>query len=299
MKTIIRLIGLGAIFISCQKNEVRVNEYVTIRDKSFETALVDKSIDSEGLVDGRILRNDVLAATHLDLSDLRNLAFGENEDGYINLEDILLFENITFLQIRGSTTTGFIDLSQNLKLDTLKINYSKISKLDLGNNTNLKALYLNSVFTDSLNLEANKQLAYIEIYSSPLTSLILGQGLEKLICEDTHLKRMNVSKSERLSYLVCVRSYLEELDLSKNLILDYVHLTNNYLHDLKLPRELCQDAGISELHIEKNTNSLRKVCVCDAYQANANLMKKLNIPYHYWTYAWTTDDSVIFEECEK
>lgn len=277
----------------CSKNAIQSEElYLNLSDLNLETLLIDSGIDSEGLTDGKILKSDVLSTTHLKLTNLEAIN-GE----YFHITDLRYFENLTFLEIRNRREP--IDLSANQKLDTLRMSYYYAQRLDLSKNTNLKALYLSASQLKTLDLSQNINLSQIEIFDIPLTSLIVNATLQKMVVSGTRMKSLDLTHCYRLKYLSCPDSYLESLDLSQNGNLDYVNLTYNYLRTLILPTRMCQDAIISELHIEKNRNYLKKICVCDEYQANANKLRKLYIPYYYWTYAWTTDENVVFEECKK
>ncbi|UBM58754.1 hypothetical protein LAG90_18295 [Marinilongibacter aquaticus] len=296
-KGILGHLCLAAALLSCRTDGVPADAYLQLTDRAFESMLVEKGVDGKGLVDGRILRADVLATTRLDLTGLGQDA----ENGMpVDLGDLGFFENITFLKMGGQKRIASVDLSNNLKLDTLQVLPSAISELDLSANLELRFLLFSSSKTDTLNLAGNGKLTHIEIGSTPLRSLVVSPAVERLICGGARIKSLDLSNAPNLTSLTFVGSNLESIDLSSNYRLEFVDLTYNYLKELKLPTAYCRDMVIDELHLEKNRNSLKMVCVCDEYQANANLLRKLYIPVYAnypWEYAWTADASAVFEQC--
>ena len=88
------------------------NQYLLIPDNYFEQLLIDQGIDTDGTINGQMLREDAEQVNRLDLN-LEN-HFGEIED----LKGIEGFTNITFLSAAGQNIED-IDLSSNTKLDTL------------------------------------------------------------------------------------------------------------------------------------------------------------------------------------
>ncbi len=290
------LVLLAVFMGACKKKLDFAEIYSKITDANFEYLLVQNGVDSEGLVDGKIRLSDVVAAERLDFSyytppiDVPSFIIG--------LDDIKLFQNLTYLSLAGSFREPSFNLSGNLKLDTLIMSGTSISNINLHENKNLKALYLGSMKLDTLILGRNDQVRHIEIQSVPLRYLEIGPRVEKLIVRGTKLKTIDLSEAALLSYIDAEDSFLTEMDLSGCGRLDFVNLTYNYLRSLKLPVHLCQDVVITDLHLEKNRNYLKEICVCNESQANSNLNRKLYIPYNRWDYAWTTDEGVIFKECK-
>tara|TARA_B100000809_G_scaffold110921_2_gene109499 strand:+ start:33048 stop:33290 length:243 start_codon:yes stop_codon:yes gene_type:complete len=65
------LIILSILVISCSKEDELTSEekrYITIPDIQFETKLINKGIDTDGIINQKILKTDALAMDYLDVS---------------------------------------------------------------------------------------------------------------------------------------------------------------------------------------------------------------------------------------
>lgn len=110
------------------------DQYTAVPDSHFEQVLIDKGIDSEGLLDGRILTTDMSAATTIaadeaGISDLTGLESAHS------LKSLLLFGN----------NIAMLDLSNNAVLETLEVSQNQLQgNLDLSNKADLISVDLTS-----------------------------------------------------------------------------------------------------------------------------------------------------------
>lgn len=91
---------------------------VVIPDKNFEKALVELGIDSDGEINGQVLKSDILSVTSLDVTN-KNIK---------NLTGIEEFKSLMYLNC-GDNKLSYEDFSLNISL--IKV---------LGSNNDVKSL---------------------------------------------------------------------------------------------------------------------------------------------------------------
>lgn len=177
---------------------------VSIPDMNFEQALVDQNIDSDGIVNGFILRSDVINITNLDVSS-SNISDLTGIEAFTSLETLFVFNN--------NLTT--VDLSQNTALTGLLIAANQLTSIDVSNNTNLISISLNNNLITDVDLSANT-------------------SLEQVYIENNNLTALDVSSLLALQELVIPNNMVTALDLSQNTLLTTVTLNNNALTSLDI-----------------------------------------------------------------
>lgn len=133
MKAIFYLPLFLLISLSMQAQQVTM-----IPDSSFERALIDKGIDSDGTVNGQLMTADAEAVTTLVIDGC--------EGGYRNID----IENLTGLE-------AFVNI------DTLKINCTKVHHLPLNALSQLTYLSIGYNYIEDLDLSDNPVLEYLYI----------------------------------------------------------------------------------------------------------------------------------------
>lgn len=98
------LVLFSFIFISLAGYSQKVN----IPDKNFEKALVDLKIDTDGEVNGYLLKSDAQAVTFLDVSNKK----------IKDLSGIEAFTSLLFLDCSNNQLSN-LDLSNNIGLTTI------------------------------------------------------------------------------------------------------------------------------------------------------------------------------------
>ena len=142
-KILLLTCGLVLLFIQCEKED----PYVKITDNNFLNALIESGIDTDG--DGQISKTEAEAATVLDVTG----------KGISDMKGIEAFINLKELDCTGNELTQ-IDVSENVALELLNVEFNKLTDLDVLHNTSLKVLYAwaNQLSGLDLSTHAHKRL---------------------------------------------------------------------------------------------------------------------------------------------
>jgi hypothetical protein len=190
---------------------------VNIPDPYFEQALITKGIDSDGIVNGMVLANNVANVTQLILDAVndRQIASLTGLEAFSNLETFIIgYSGITTLNVSSNTmlktlncrsnSLTAIDLSTNLLLENLYIGndwdlgpFNNIFQLDLSNNPNIKFVEVSNLAggLDWINLKNGNNNPDMEIqlgYSLP------APGNTNVICIE--VDNQNLATSNQFPY---------------------------------------------------------------------------------------------------
>ncbi|MER3317062.1 MAG: hypothetical protein RIB79_02100 [Allomuricauda sp.] len=205
------------------------NQYLLIPDNHFEQMLIDQGIDTDGTINGQMLREDAEQVQRLDL----NLAnhFGEIED----LTGIEGFTNITFLSAVGQNLVD-INLSSNTKLDTLYLQSNYLSTIDLSKNTNLIVIdVLVNELTSISGLEHASELKRLNLsYNYFEDFSISNESIEHLLMSDNILTSFDSTGAPHLKSILLTTNQLSSLDVSSNTSLETLVISNNTLQHINL-----------------------------------------------------------------
>lgn len=146
---------------------------ISIPDPVFEQVLIDKGIDSDGIVNGQILTGDALAVTTLTISSFHPTYIEDltGIEGFINLENLNVYGTM-IEELNVSTLTKLKSLScadnmltslnvtNNPLLEHLNITsygdvypISQIEEIDLSHNPNFKGLDATGYAIKYINLK--------------------------------------------------------------------------------------------------------------------------------------------------
>ncbi|GAB4509071.1 MAG: hypothetical protein Tsb004_09060 [Allomuricauda sp.] len=205
------------------------DQYLLIPDNHFEQLLVDQRIDTDGAINGQMLREDAEKVQRLDLN--RDSHFGEIED----LTGIEGFTNITFLSAVGQNLEN-IDLSSNIQLDTLYLQNNYLTSLDLSRNTNL--IMVNALvneLTSISGLEQATQLKELNLsYNYFEDFTINNASIEHLLMSDNLLTYFDSTEAPNLKSILLTTNKLTSVDLSSNPLMETVIISNNALQHINL-----------------------------------------------------------------
>ena len=109
--------------------------------------MIEQGIDSDGILNQKMLKSDAEDITHLDLNLSAN--FGQITD----LTGVEGFVNLTLLSAANQKIEA-VDLSYNIKLDTLNMLGNHLTNIDLSKNLNL-------IFVDLQSNELKSELQII------------------------------------------------------------------------------------------------------------------------------------------
>lgn len=154
-----------------------------------------------------------------------------------------------------------LDVSKNLKLETLWCYWNSLKQLDVSKNKALKELRCGHNYLTTLNVSQNEALELLSTneMQSKLNSLDVSynKALKHLECTKNGLTSLDVSSNEALERLVCDKNPLTELDVSKNDKLISLDCKGCGLTSLKFDSAVssmdCSENLLTELDVSQNT----------------------------------------------
>lgn len=258
-----------------------------IPDSSFEQALIDINVDTNGL-NGNILNSDAEGVIALNI-------FSKN---ITSLEGLHAFTDLKYLYCYFNNIQA-INVDQNLELEVLDIENNSIQSLDISNNLNLKEIYISNNLLNNLDISNNLQLEVLSCnlnnlteldvsnnlnlellwcYSNDLQSLDISNNtlLESLFCGNNNLQNLDISHNSLLESIACSENNLQSFNFSNCLDLDYLDVSNNNLNiidvnsNLDLKRLLCNNNNIAEIDLLNSGDLL-------LFYASGNLLVELDL----------------------
>lgn len=262
------IVALMCVMVSCS-NEVDTedlgNAYLSISDTSFEAILIQKGVDSDGIINQQMLKSDAEEITTLDLSTLEYGAIGDltGIEGFTGLRKLIAVQH----------DIEQIDLSDNVNLDTLNLAGNKLSSIDVSNNSSLVLLdltanELNSISGLSelgelreLNLSWNyfgtfsissESLKVLHMSNNDLYSLDISAvpNLENLLLTSNKLQGLDVFSNSKLETLLVSDNQLQNIELQGNPNLTHLYITSNLLFNL----DVGPNQNLIDLKVDRNPN---------------------------------------------
>lgn len=183
------------------------------------------------------------------------------DDSYCpTMKGIEYFPELVTLKC-SNTYMRSLDVSKNLKLETLWCFWNNLTQLDVSKNKALKDLRCGYNYLTTLNVSQNEALEHLSTNDmrSKLNSLDVSynKALKHLECTKNGLTSLDVSSNEALEGLVCYGNPLTELDVSKNDKLTSLDCRKCGLTSLKFGPAVssmeCDENQLTELDISQNT----------------------------------------------
>lgn len=200
---------------------------ITIPDEVFRSYIVEL-LKTEGIKspewDGSTIhRQDVEKITRIDIP-----APGPTEPKIKTLAGIEYFAALEYLSFPLQEVSA-VDVSKNIKLDTLICRNNQLTTLDVSKNTALGSLSCHNNQLTTLDVSKNTALKSLSCYENQLTTLDVSQNtaLATLHCHNNQLTSLDISKNTALTYLGCNGNQLTTLDISKNTELHLFKYYNN------------------------------------------------------------------------
>ncbi|WP_250436123.1 T9SS type A sorting domain-containing protein [Hanstruepera flava] len=258
-----------------------------IPDPSFEQALIEANIDTNGL-NGNILNSDAEGVITLNIFN-KNITSLEGIEAFVDLKYLYCyFNNIQYL-----------DVQNNLELEVLDIEDNSIEELDISNNINLKQVYISNNLLDELDITNNVELELLSCnlnniseldvsnnlnlevlwcYSNNLSELNFTNNvlLESLFCGENNITNLDISNNSLLQSISCAGNNLQTLNVSNCLDLKYLDASGNNLNTLDissnwfLKRLLCNNNNISDLELSTAEDLL-------LFYASGNLLTEIDL----------------------
>ncbi len=252
------------IYISCSTEDETVDPFISIPDQNFETILISQGIDSDGTLNGEILRADAEKVTLLDLNlndPIEKVSDLTGIEGFVNLTKLSAFDHdIESIDLSRNTKLQnldlqlnyltHIDLSKNPNVDTVNLHFNELQSISgLSNVTNLKRLdlswnfledftiqneslvdlFVNNNLLKSFNAQGSTSLKNLLMGSNELESLDLSTNvaIETLIISANNLENIHVGQLENLTWFYASANSLTSLDVSNNEKLVDLRVHNN------------------------------------------------------------------------
>ena len=154
-------------------------------------------------------------------------------DGQVPTE---LIENVTFLNISGSSIEDLTGIEGFSRLYTLLAANNNLTTVDVSALTNLTSLSLRATNISSLDVSALTNLEILEVHNNNLTSLDLSNNtaLTTLNVRNNSLTSLDVNNLTKLKYLKCRNNSIKTLDFSNVATLRELDCDNNALTSLNL-----------------------------------------------------------------
>jgi len=168
------------------------SQTTAIPDTNFEQALIDLSIDSDGIVNGGVATVDISGVLELNV-DSKNISDLTGIEDFVSLKTLICKNNqLSSLGIHknnkleyldcDNNQLGRLDVTTNTALTFLTFNYNQVYRtIDLSNNTNLIKIQGEHNNLSLLNVTQNTDLIEIILNDNQLTSIDVKNGNNTLI----------------------------------------------------------------------------------------------------------------------
>jgi Leucine-rich repeat (LRR) protein len=273
-------------------------EYILIPDAGFEQALITGGQDTEGILNGKMIKADAEAATKIDASGynisntsglqyfinlieadfsnnkLKTIDFGQNRA----IRKLNLGKN-EFTNLNFSPNTSLVELyvfnnllnqlniTQCVNLEVLVADNNKLAALDINSLNKLKAIGLSFNSLSNISISAKSQLESLDLSSNPYSTINISTlgNLEDFVCKACQLSTLNTSSNSKLRLLNVSGNKLTSVNLASNLLLKTIDVSNNRLTALSV-KPL---TSLIYLNTQNNTNLLN-ICVPNVTTATDN-----------------------------
>ncbi len=209
-----------------------------------------------------VKRYDTDGNGSLSLEERNKVTTIELPDGLYcpTMKGIEYFPELVTLKCPNANVRS-LDVSKNLKLETLWCFWNSLKQLDVSKNKALKDLRCGYNYLTTLNVSQNEALEHLSTNDmrSKLNSLDVSynKALKHLECMKNGLTSLDVSSNEALERLVCDKNPLTELDVSKNDKLTSLDCKGCGLTSLKFDSAVssmdCSENLLTELDVSQNT----------------------------------------------
>jgi len=180
----------------------------SIPDSNFEQDLIDKGIDSDGIINGEVLTSDISGVTTLEIE-------------YYNISNITGIEGFSSLEILRCEDQNLsqIDLTQNIALKELylgnpgEIGGNHFESIDLSNAVNLEVLWLqNNYELEYINLKNNANSLLTDVNAE---CYFEGVNCSKTICiEVDNVNEAQNGNGVYANWVIPSSNYSENCSLS-------------------------------------------------------------------------------------
>lgn len=217
---IIILLGITVSCSSDNNNLEEPNNYLNIPDENFEAILIEKGIDSDGIVNQQMLKSDAEKVTKLSLNGA-NINTLEGIEAFVNLKRLEAdANNLTTLNVSNNVLLGIISLISNRLIEIEGLEKAQ----------NLTRLSLSWNYFTEFTLD-NDNVKNFLIDHNDLTSLeiVHAPKLESAVLNLNQIADLDLSNSPLLKVLVFSANKLKTINLDNNVNLEYIYGSSNLL----------------------------------------------------------------------
>lgn len=268
------------IMVTPIEEEPEEKPFINLADAVFEENLIARGIDTDGEINQKILQEDALKVSYLDLfysgsdpdqkitdltgiegfTNLKELIVGNHaltaivlnentalEKLYLNFNQITSIDlsnnpALTYLSIRGNELQE-IDLSTNINLIYLNLDDNRIKTLDISKNTKLTEL---NVIVNELKsitgLDQTTALKTLNLAWNDLENLVVNlPSLEGINVEQNQLTSLDLNGCTSLKSLIATNNSITQLDLSSNILLQYLKVSANEIGQIDLSKNVAME----------------------------------------------------------
>jgi len=219
---------MASIFvIACSKNDddefpIPVDEFVEIPDVKFEKELILQGIDTDGVVNQKILRTDAEKVEKLSLfrAEINSL---KGIEAFVNLKRL-------YAEANNLVT---INLSKNVLLDSISLTSNNLTSIEgLSMATNLKWLSLSYNYFTDFSID-NSSVRNILMSDNDLVSFDASKApnLRSALLTLNKITALDFSENPLLNVLVFSANKVKTIDLDANVNLEYIYCSSNLLTD--------------------------------------------------------------------
>jgi hypothetical protein len=187
------------LFFACFSSYAQ--QYTAIPDPGFEGFLISNNIDTDGVINGKVLTSDIASVGKLELTSngggdrmakkSSKKVGGPGSGQILSLTGIEDFAALTYLDCSGLWLTS-LDVYQNVNLTYLNCRNNRLSNLDLSQNVALAYFDCNGNILTHLDLSKNINLTDANCDNNILVNLNLKSGHNFKIKKD-HISIYNSS----------------------------------------------------------------------------------------------------------
>lgn len=172
-------------------------QYTLIPDSGFEQALINLNIDSEGILDGQVLTNDIENVTELIFLDNYHITDLTGIEDFVALEVLNLNHNLDLTSL---------DVSNNLALRILDVSQNSLTELDLSNNLLLEELYCGNPTDD---VWPQNEIVHLDLSHNPNIHILWAENMFSLLDGGINLANGN---NETAMHINVMRSGMDWTD---------------------------------------------------------------------------------------
>ena len=195
-----------------------------------------------------------------------------------SLKGIDFFLYLQTLNCYNNQLTG-VDLSKNVNLTSLYLNYNSLSTIDLSKNVNLTSLYLNHNSLSTIDLSKNVKLEYLYLQENSLLTIDLSKNtlLKSLSINDNKLESLDLKNNGKLETCYAYNNLLTSINLNKNVALTFLNIDDNRLETLDLTNNInlktvyCENNNLTKISTPHSSFAIEKLDCSDNNLTELNL----------------------------